>query len=435
MYDLIKKKRDGNALTDEEIRFMIEGYTNGEIPDYQMSAMMMAVYFNGMDKRETVTLTKAMEQSGETLDLSDIDGVKVDKHSTGGVGDKTTLSLAPLVASCGVKVVKMSGRGLGHTGGTIDKLESFPGFSVSLSADKMKAQAKDIGIVVAGQTKDIAPADKKLYALRDVTATVDNMSLIASSIMSKKLASGADAIVLDVKTGSGAFMKKEEDSIALAKAMSDIGNAAGRATIAVVSDMDEPLGNAVGNILEVKEAIDTLNGNGPEDFTELVLTLGSKMLILAGITDSDDEARKMLKSKIEDKSGLKKLAEFVKAQGGDERYVYDPSLFPVAKLSRELKADKDGFVSAIICDEVGMSSLLLGGGRETLDDEIDLSVGIILSKKKGTEVKTGDVLATLYANDEARLENAYNRLKEAYKISDTFDGEKKLIKTIIDERA
>ncbi|HAF25851.1 MAG TPA: pyrimidine-nucleoside phosphorylase [Lachnospiraceae bacterium] len=432
MYDLIKKKRDNNALTDEEISFMIDGYVKGEIPDYQMSAMMMAIFFNGMDKKETVSLTLKMRDSGDVLDLSDIEGVKVDKHSSGGVGDKTTLALAPLVASCGVKVVKMSGRGLGHTGGTIDKLESFPGFSVSLSPEQMKEQAKQIGIVVAGQTSDIAPADKKLYALRDVTATVDNISLIASSIMSKKLASGADVIVLDVKTGSGAFMVKEEDACKLAEAMKDIGTDAGRKVVAMVTDMDEPLGNAVGNILEVKEAIDTLNGKGPEDFTQLVFALASKMLILAGKCKNDEEALDLLKSKIDDKSALNKLAQFVEAQGGDPSYVFDPDKFEKASFTRELKADRDGYISRIECAEVGMSSLMLGGGRESLDDEIDLSVGIILNKKKGQKVSKGDVLATLYANDEDKADQALIRLKNAYEISDSYNEKKILIKKIFE---
>ena len=432
MYDLIKKKRDNNALTDEEISFMIDGYVKGEIPDYQMSAMMMAIFFNGMDKKETVSLTLKMRDSGDVLDLSDIEGVKVDKHSSGGVGDKTTLALAPLVASCGVKVVKMSGRGLGHTGGTIDKLESFPGFSVSLSPEQMKEQAKQIGIVVAGQTSDIAPADKKLYALRDVTATVDNISLIASSIMSKKLASGADVIVLDVKTGSGAFMVKEEDACKLAEAMKDIGTDAGRKVVAMVTDMDEPLGNAVGNILEVKEAIDTLNGKGPEDFTQLVFALASKMLILAGKCKNDEEALDLLKSKIDDKSALNKLAQFVKAQGGDPSYVFDPDKFEKASFTRELKADRDGYISRIECAEVGMSSLMLGGGRESLDDEIDLSVGIILNKKKGQKVSKGEVLATLYANDEDKADQALIRLENAYEISDSYNEKKILIKKIFE---
>ena len=315
MYDLIMKKRNGHELSEKEIRYMITEYTADRIPDYQMSAMMMAIYFQGMSEEETLYLTMAMAESGEMLDLSGIQGVKVDKHSTGGVGDKTSLALTPMVAACGVKIAKMSGRGLGHTGGTIDKLESFPGFSTGISTEEFIDHVNTIGISIMGQTKDLAPADKKLYALRDVTATVDQMSLIASSIMSKKLAAGADAIVLDVKTGSGAFMKTREDALALAKEMVQLGKNAGRKTIAVVSNMDQPLGNTVGNALEVREAIDTLNGNGPRDFTELVMTLGSYMLLAGGKADKEETARRMLRQVVEDGSALRKLAEFVKAQG------------------------------------------------------------------------------------------------------------------------
>lgn len=324
MYDLIMKKRNGEVLDEKEIQYMINGYTKGEIPDYQMSAMTMAIYFQGMNEQETLALTMAMAHSGDMLDLSDIHGVKVDKHSTGGVGDKTSLALTPMVAALGIPVAKMSGRGLGHTGGTIDKLESFTGFSTAISEEQFKENVNRIGIAIMGQTADLAPADKKLYALRDVTATVDNMSLIASSIMSKKLAAGADAIVLDVKTGSGAFMKKEEDAAALAKEMVKLGKGAGRKTFAVISDMDQPLGFAVGNALEVKEAIDTLNGKGPEDFVELCMTLGSQMILAAGKAESTEQAREMLQGVIQDGSALRKLAEFIHAQGGDEKLVYHP---------------------------------------------------------------------------------------------------------------
>ena len=326
MYDLIMKKRNGGTLTEEEISYMIAAYTADRIPDYQMSAMMMAIYFKGMTQKETVALTMAMAQSGDMMDLDGIEGVKVDKHSTGGVGDKTSIALTPMVAACGVNIAKMSGRGLGHTGGTIDKLESFEGFSTGITAEQFKRQVNEIGIAIMGQTLDIAPADKKLYALRDVTATVDNMSLIASSIMSKKLASGADAIVLDVKTGSGAFMQEEEDAFALAREMVTIGNRAGRKTIAVVSDMDQPLGCAVGNALEVQEAIATLKGEGPEDFTELCMTLGSYMLIAGGQAEDEKEARKMLAAVIADGSALKKLEMFVQAQGGNPAAVLNPDL-------------------------------------------------------------------------------------------------------------
>lgn len=417
MYDLIIKKRNGGALTKEEITFMVDGFTRGEIPDYQMSAMMMAIYFVGMNEEETLWLTMAMAESGNMLDLSEIQGIKVDKHSTGGVGDKTSLALTPMVAACGVKIAKMSGRGLGHTGGTIDKLESFRGFSTEISINQFLQNVNEIGIAIMGQTKELAPADKKLYALRDVTATVDNLSLIASSIMSKKLAAGADAIVLDVKTGSGAFMKKEEDAFALAKEMVKLGQNAGRNTIAVVSDMDQPLGNAVGNALEVKEAIETLKGKGPADFTELCLTLGSLMLVVGGEAKTEEQGRKMLQQVIEDGSALDKLAEFVKAQGGDERMVYHPEQLTKASLRDAVLASEDGYVEKILCDEVGICSLILGGGRETKESEIDLSVGIILEKKVGASVKKGDILAYLYANDQQKLNIAKERLLKAYKFS------------------
>lgn len=416
MYDLIMKKRNGHTLTQDEIEYMISEYTADRIPDYQMSAMMMAIYFRGMSEEETLHLTMAMAHSGEMLDLSGIQGVKVDKHSTGGVGDKTSLALTPMVAACGVKIAKMSGRGLGHTGGTIDKLESFPGFSTEISVDEFIQHVNEIGISIMGQTKDLAPADKKLYALRDVTATVDQMSLIASSIMSKKLAAGADAIVLDVKTGSGAFMKTQEDSMALAKEMVQLGNNAGKKTIAVVSDMDQPLGCAVGNALEVREAIDTLNGKGPEDFTRLVMTLGSYMLIAGEKAKDESEAKKMLTEVIRNGSALRKLAEFVKAQGGDESYVYDPDKLPVAAICKPLLSPMEGYIQKIICDEVGICSLILGGGRETKESRIDLSVGIRLKKKVGDRVNKGEVLAEVYANDEKKLADAMIRLQNAYRI-------------------
>ena len=386
MYDIILKKRNGGELTKEEIDFFVDGYTRGEVPDYQVSALMMAVYFQKMTEAETLALTMAMAHSGDMLDLSAIHGVKVDKHSTGGVGDKTSIALAPMAAACGIPVAKMSGRGLGHTGGTIDKLESFPGFSTELTTQQFIRNVNSIGIAIMGQTQDLAPADKKLYALRDVTATVDNMSLIASSIMSKKLAAGADAIVLDVKTGSGAFMKAEEDARALAEEMVRIGKNAGRKTLAVISDMDQPLGFAVGNALEVKEAIETLNGKGPKDFTELCMTLGSRMLIAGGKADSVEEALEKLEKVVEDGSALRKLADFVEAQGGDKTAVYHPEKLPRASIVKTVAAPRDGFVSRIICDEVGICSLILGGGRETKESGIDLSVGLVLQKKTGDHV-------------------------------------------------
>ncbi len=431
MYDIIAKKKKGGELTREEIRFFIEGYTKGEIPDYQVSALMMAIYFQKMSAAETVELTMAMAESGDMLDLSAIPGIKVDKHSTGGVGDKTSLALAPMVAACGIPVAKMSGRGLGHTGGTIDKLESFAGFHTGLGAKEFVDQVNDIGIAIMGQTADLAPADKKLYALRDVTATVDNMSLIASSIMSKKLAAGADAIVLDVKTGSGAFMKSEADAVALAREMTRIGNMAGRTTFAVVSDMDQPLGLAVGNALEVKEAIDTLRGEGPEDFVELCLTLGSCMLMAGGKATDERQAREMLKQVLTDGSALSKLADFVEAQGGDRAAVYEPERLPKASIVRPVAAPQEGYVSHIDCEEIGMVSLILGGGRETKESEIDLAVGVVLQAKVGDYVKTGEPLAWLHANDAGKAEAAEERFLAAYTFSAEPVERLKLIKQMI----
>ena len=432
MYDLIYKKRNGSALSKEEIQFMINGYTKGEIPDYQVSAMMMAIYFVGMNEEETLHLTMAMAESGDLLDLSPISGKKVDKHSTGGVGDKTSLALGPMVAACGLKVAKMSGRGLGHTGGTIDKLESFPGFHTEISTEEFIRNVNRIGISIMGQTKNLAPADKKLYALRDVTATVDNMSLIASSIMSKKLAAGADAIVLDVKTGSGAFMKKEADAFALAKEMVSIGNNASRKTIAVISDMDQPLGNAVGNALEVIEAIETLKGNGPKDFVELCLTLGSYMLLAGEIAPDIKNARKMLTEVIESGAALKKLAEFVEAQGGDKEYVFSPEKLALGKIQEEILSPKEGYIEHIVCDEIGICSLILGGGRETKESEIDLSVGFYLHKKVGDYVKEGESLATIYANSPEKVLLAKERFLRAYSYSQAPVAKTDFIKGVVE---
>ena len=431
MYDLIMKKRNGGTLSRDEIFFMIEGYTKGNIPDYQMSAMMMAIYFNGMDEKETAALTMAMAESGDQLDLSGIQGIKVDKHSTGGVGDKTSLALTPMVSACGVKIAKMSGRGLGHTGGTIDKLESFQGFSTSLSEEAFIDQVNRIGISIIGQTKNLAPADKKLYALRDVTATVDNMSLIASSIMSKKLAAGADAIVLDVKTGSGAFMKEEADAMLLAGEMMTIGKNAGRKMMAVISDMDQPLGNAVGNALEVKEAIETLKGHGPADFTELCMTLGSCMLMVAEIAENEQQAREMLKEAVDSGKALDKLAELVEAQGGDKRMVYETDLLPKASSITPLLSEKDGYVEKIQCDEVGICSLILGGGRETKESAIDLSVGIVLTKKVESHVKAGEPLAYIHSNEEAKRLACEERLRKAFHIGDKVKKEGAIIHQIL----
>ena len=414
MYDLILKKKQGGELSTDEIRYMIEGFTEGSIPDYQMSAM---ICFRGMTPRETVDLTLAMRDSGDVLDLSGIKGVKVDKHSTGGVGDKTSLALTPIIAALGVPVAKMSGRGLGHTGGTIDKLECFDGFTTALSEEQFAGNVNTIGIAIAGQTANLAPADKKLYALRDVTATVDQMSLIASSIMSKKLASGSDAIVLDVKTGNGAFMKKLEDSRALAKEMVSIGTMAGKKTVAVITDMDQPLGRAVGNSLEVREAIDTLRGEGPADFKEVVFALGSQMLMLAGRAADEKEARALMEGVIEDGSALDKFAQFVRAQGGDAAPVYDTSLLPVAGKTLEVTAKESGYVHRILAEDIGIACMTLGGGRETKESAIDLSVGIILEKKNGDAVSDGEVLATIYGNDDAKMQAAYEKIAHAYEIA------------------
>ena len=431
MYDLILKKRQGNTLTKEEIQWMIREYTDGKIPDYQMSAMMMAVCFQGLDKEETYELTMAMAQSGEMLDLSGIEGVKVDKHSTGGVGDKTSLALTPIVASLGIPVAKMSGRGLGHTGGTIDKLESIPGFSTQLTYEQFEEQVNSIGVSIMGQTKDLAPADKLLYALRDVTATVDQISLIASSIMSKKLAAGADAILLDVKTGSGAFMKEESEAVKLAQEMVDIGKSAGRKMTAVITNMDEPLGMAVGNILEVKEAIDTLKGNGPKDFTELVETLASHMLILGGIAEKFDEALSMVRGAVRDGKALDKFKQFVSAQGGDTRYIDHPELFEQAHIIEEIRSEQDGFVERINAQEIGICSLILGGGRETKDSQIDPAVGLVFSKKVADPVKKGDLLATIYGNDEEKVKQAVKHFKENFHIAKDQPEKPQMIKQVL----
>lgn len=431
MYDLILKKRHGESLTGEEIRWMIREYTNGDIPDYQMSAMLMAVCFQGLDKVETYEFTMAMAQSGEMLDLSMIHGIKVDKHSTGGVGDKTSLALTPIVASLGIPVAKMSGRGLGHTGGTIDKLESIPGFSTQLTDEEFEEQVNSIGISIMGQTKDLAPADKLLYALRDVTATVDQISLIASSIMSKKLAAGADAILLDVKTGSGAFMKEESDAIALAQEMVDIGKSAGRKMTAVITNMDEPLGMAVGNILEVKEAIETLKGNGPADFVELVETLASYMLILGGVSSDFEGAKAKVRQVIQNGKALDKLKQFVAAQGGDTSYIDHPELFEQASVIEEIKSDQDGFVGSINAQEMGICSLILGGGRETKDSKIDPAVGLVFSKKVADQVKKGDVLATIYGNDPEKVRQAVEHFKKNYCITEERPDKPAMIREVL----
>ncbi|WP_017473034.1 pyrimidine-nucleoside phosphorylase [Amphibacillus jilinensis] len=419
MVDLIAKKRDDKALSKREIDFMIKGYTDGDIPDYQMSAMAMAIYFQDMTTEECVHLTKAMVASGDQIDLSDIEGVKVDKHSTGGVGDTTTLILAPLVATIGVPVAKMSGRGLGHTGGTIDKLEAIDGFQVELASDTFNKLVNQNKIAVVGQSGNLTPADKKLYALRDVTATVNSIPLIASSIMSKKIASGADAIVLDVKTGSGAFMKDLAGAKELAQAMVAIGDGAGRETIAVISDMSQPLGFAIGNALEVKEAIDTLNGRGPEDLTELCLTLGSHMVYLAKQASSIEEARQKLESAIENGQAIEKFKAFIASQGGDDSVVADPDRLPQAAYQIDVVARQGGYISAMVADELGIAASMLGAGRMTKASEIDLAVGIVLKKKVGDRVESGDTIAVIHSNQQD-VSEVKNKVEQAY----TFSAEK-----------
>lgn len=442
MYDVIMKKRNGQSLSTDEINQVVMEYTAGNIPDYQMSALMMAIYFQKMSEKETFDLTMAMAHSGDILDLRGINGMTCDKHSTGGVGDKTSLVLGPMVAAVGAKIAKMSGRGLGHTGGTIDKMESFSGLSTSLTQDHFIQQVNDIGFAITGQTGNLAPADKKLYALRDVTATVENISLIASSIMSKKIAAGADVIVLDVKCGSGAFMKNESDAFALGEEMVRIGTAAGRKTIAVVTEMDQPLGFAVGNVLEVQEAIQTLMGNGPSDLYELCLTLGAQMVTQSGLFDSAKSAKNALEEVIRNGKALDKMAEFVKAQGGDPAQVYHPETLPTASIKKELylsdfmeysTEQKDiVYVKHIQSDAVGDAVKVLGGGRATKDDVIDLSVGMILHKKVGDVVKDQESIITIYGNDSDKLQDAVEILKAAYVFSPDPITKSDLIKSVID---
>ena len=432
MYDLIMKKRDGGVLTKEEIDYFIESYTKGLIPDYQASALLMAIYFKKMSYEETLNLTLAMAESGDKLDLSGISGIKADKHSTGGVGDKTSLVLSPMVAACGVKMAKMSGRGLGHTGGTIDKLESFPGFSTALSEEAFISNVNNIGFAITGQTGNLAPADKKLYALRDVTATVDNISLIASSIMSKKLAAGAELIVLDVKSGNGAFMKNEKDALLLAEEMVKIGNGAGRNTIAVVSDMNQPLGHAVGNAIEVKEAIMTLKGEGPDDLYNLCICLGVNILMAAKRAATAEEAQNMLENTVKSGAALKKFAEFVEAQGSKQKYVYDyENSLPKCSEEVEVKSSEQGFVSLIKSDEIGKASMILGGGRQTKDDKIDLSVGLEVYKKIGDYVNKGDVIAKIFSNNPKKTQEAERIITAAYEFSENKVLPQKLIKRVI----
>lgn len=431
MYDIIEKKRNGHELSTEEIEFFVNGYTSGEIPDYQASALLMAIFFRNMNYRETLDLTIAMKNSGDQLDLSNIPGIKADKHSTGGVGDKTTLCLAPMVAALGVKTAKMSGRGLGHTGGTIDKLESFTGFTTSLSEETFVKNVNEIGMAITGQTGNITPADKKIYALRDVTATVDNVSLIASSVMSKKLAAGSDVIVLDVKSGSGAFMKTVAKSKELADVLVKIGRGAGRQTYAVISDMNQPLGNAVGNSLEVIEAIELLKGNGPDDLKELCLELGSFMLLGANVADNRADAKKMLEKVISSGEAYEKFKEFIIAQGGQIDEIENPWKLVDAKQVIDLKSECEGYVKKIDCEGIGVAVMMLGGGREKKGDTIDKSVGLIMNKKIGDYVKKGEALAKIYVNDTSHLDEAVSRIKNAYKFSEKEVKFPKLIKDII----
>lgn len=417
MYDLIMKKRNGEALTKEEIQYMVTEYVDGKIPDYQMSAFLMAVYFKGMNEEETLAMTQAVAHSGDMVDLSGIEGMKVDKHSTGGVGDKTTLVIAPIVASCGVKVAKMSGRGLGHTGGTVDKMEAIPGMRTSLDREEFFDVVNKTGLSVIGQSGNLAPADKKLYALRDVTATVDSIPLIAVSIMSKKLAAGNDGILLDVKTGSGAFMKTVEDSIALAKEMVSIGENAGKKMAALITNMDIPLGHNIGNSLEVIEAVETLKGKGPADLTEVCLQLASNMLYLAG-KGTEEECRALAENAIKSGAALKRLVAMVEAQGGDSEVILNTDKFAKAPYVYEVKAEKDGYITHIDAEGCGIASAMLGAGRETKESEIDYTAGIILHKKTGEQVKKGDVLAALYTSKEELFKAAAEKYKKSIFIED-----------------
>ena len=418
MYDIILKKRANLPLTDEEIRFVIDGYVKGEIPDYQVSALLMTIVFNGMNARELGTLTLAMAQSGNMVDLSNIDGITVDKHSTGGVGDKTTLIIAPLVAACGGKVAKMSGRGLGHTGGTIDKMESIPNLKVSLEQDAFINQVNKIGLAVIGQSEGLAPADKKLYALRDVTGTVDSIPLIASSVMSKKLASGAQAILLDVKVGSGAFMKNIEDARELAKAMVDIGKGNGRSVKAILTDMDRPLGHAIGNALEIREVIDTLKGHGPEDLTHECIIMAAHMLVLSHICDYETALNRVQQA-LDSGAALERLRLMVDAQGGDSRVIDDESILAIGQFTYDVIAPQDGYIIHMNTEQCGIASVMLGAGRTVKDGPIDYSAGILMHKKTGDSVTVGECIATLYASDESLLSNAAKTYLEAITFGET----------------
>lgn len=433
IYDIIQKKRDGEVLTKEEINYFVDGYTNGDIPDYQISALLMAIYLKEMNTTETIELTNAMVNSGDTVDLSSINGLKVDKHSTGGVGDKTTLVLGPMVAACGLPVVKMSGRGLGHTGGTLDKLDAIEGFTTDISKEDFIDIVNEINICISGQTANVAPADKKFYALRDVTATVDSLPLIASSIMSKKIALDSDAIVLDVKLGSGAFMKDLNHSIKLGEIMVDIGEGVGRRTTAVITNMDEPLGYAIGNALEVKEAINTLQNKGPRDLLEVCLELGAHMLVLGKVSENIEQAKDKLMEVIENGEALSKFKELVKLQSGNVSYIEDTSKFVKAEHTIEVISDKDGYVKSMNAEDIGKYALELGAGRETKDSEINLAVGIILNKKIDDRVSKGDVLAVIHSDDLENGERISQKLKNTIIIGDKNKEKKKLIYGVLNK--
>ena len=428
MYDIILKKRANLALTNEEIRFVIEGYVHGTIPDYQVSALLMTIVFNGMNARELGTLTLSMAQSGQMVDLSSIDGITVDKHSTGGVGDKTTLIIAPLVAACGGKVAKMSGRGLGHTGGTIDKMESIPNLKVSLEQDAFIDQVNKIGLAVIGQSEGLAPADKKLYALRDVTGTVDSIPLIASSVMSKKLASGAQAILLDVKVGSGAFMKNIEDARELAKAMVDIGKENGRSVKAILTDMDRPLGHAIGNALEIREVINTLKGHGPEDLTHECIIMAAHMLVLSRMCDYETALNRVQQA-LDSGAALERLRLMIEAQGGDSRVIDDDRVLTIGKFTYDVTSPQDGYITHMNTERCGIASVMLGAGRTVKDGPIDYSAGIVMHKKTGDAVSMGERIATLYASDESLFTNAAQTYLAAITIGDTAS---KVMDTILD---
>lgn len=430
-YDIIAKKRDKQELSKEEIEFFINHYVDGSITDYQASALLMAIYLNGLNEEETTNLTMAMINSGDTVDLSRIEGVKLDKHSTGGVGDKTSLILVPMVAAAGGKVAKLSGRGLGHTGGTLDKLESIPGFNISVGEEDFINIVNKSGLVIAGQTQNLVPADKKLYALRDVTATIENVSLIAASIMSKKIASGTDAILLDVKYGEGAFMKTIEEAERLANALVSIGNNLGRKTSAAITLNGEPLGYAIGNALEIQEVIEVLSGRGPKDLRELCIELGAVMLALAEIETDREKGRAKLIEMLHNGKALSKLRELVVNQGGEPSVIDNPSLFKISPLSHEVRAANSGYVYDLNAEKVGIASLLTGAGRETKADEIDHGAGIILNRKMGDYVNTGDVLATLYASDNERFERAEEMLISAYTIKNEEPTKSSMIYKII----